>query len=220
MTVGTEKLEAIRSSAQDELARRRLLEYARVMDPRFIPARHLVLVAEYLEKLERREIRKLAITMPPRHGKTRLVSQIFCAWHLSRHPDQDIVLASYGSEVAEGSSRAVRTLLTDERFPFVDVELREDSRSVGRWQTKQGATLIAAGVGTGLTGRGFSRRNLRRLTKRPRISGFGRYFEQYARVVSRRVFNARQSRKPSRPRGWRSDSCDDWHALVRKGSAR
>jgi hypothetical protein len=47
-------------------------------------------------------------------------------------------VASYGAELAEQTSRAVRTLLDGERYPF-SAKLREDSRSVGRFETKEGA---------------------------------------------------------------------------------
>ncbi len=156
MTVSSDDRALLAQAAYQELARRNLLDYCSLMDPNFISARHLELIAGYLERLERREIRKLAVTMPPRHGKTRLISQLFASWYLGKHPDHDIILASYGSELAEGNSRAVRTLVTDDRFPFPDVGLREDSRSVGRWETRQGATLIAASVSSGITGRGFA----------------------------------------------------------------
>lgn len=151
-------LEVARPALLDGLsasvARRSLIDYCTLMDPRFIPARHLDLIAEHLEKLERREITRLCVTLPPRHGKTRLISQLFASWYVGKHSDHDVILASYGSELAEGNSRAVRTLVTDDRFPFSGVSLREDSRSVGRWQTEQGGTLVAVGVGAGLTGRG------------------------------------------------------------------
>jgi hypothetical protein len=45
-------------------------------------APHLALLIDHLEALERRDIRRLVVAMPPRHGKSRLVSQLFPAWGL------------------------------------------------------------------------------------------------------------------------------------------
>jgi hypothetical protein len=140
--------------ARRELSRRSLLDFTQQMDPTFERARHLQLLADHLEALDRREIRRLVVAMPPRHGKSRLSSQAFPAWFAGRNPRESIVLASYGSELAERNSRAVRDLVVDERYPFADVRLREDSRSAGRWQTTGGGIVIAAGIGSGLTGFG------------------------------------------------------------------
>lgn len=148
--------DALRRRARRELARANLLDFVGMMDPKWLPARHLLLIATYLERLERREFRKLAITMPPRHGKTRLVTQLFTAWYLGRHPDHDIILASYETDLAEINSRAIRSLVRDERYPFDGADLREDSRAVGRWQTKAGATFLATSVASGVTGYGYS----------------------------------------------------------------
>ena len=138
--------------ARQELARRRLLEYAGLMDPHWQRAPHLELIAERLEMLERREIRKLAICLPPRHGKTEL-SRKFVSWYIGRRPRHHIILASYGAELAEQSSRAVRSMVNDDAYPF-GTKLREDSRSVGRFETQGGGVLVAVGVGSGVTGFG------------------------------------------------------------------
>jgi predicted phage terminase large subunit-like protein len=145
---------AIGAAARDELARRSLLDFAQLLDPTYERARHLELLAEKLEALERRDIRRLIVAMPPRHGKSRMCSQLFPAWLLGRGPDKAIVLASYGSELAEQNSRRVRELVADERYPFVDVSISEASRAVNRWQTTAGGVVIAAGVGSALTGFG------------------------------------------------------------------
>jgi len=91
--------------------------------------------------------------MPPRHGKTELASRKFVAWYLGRNPRHQVILASYASELSEGNSRAVRTMIEDDTYPF-PTRMREDSRSVGRFETVQKGVLVAVGVGSGLTGRG------------------------------------------------------------------
>lgn len=145
--------EALSSSAQEELARRRLLDFCTRVDPGYQTPPHIRLLAEHLEALERGEIDRLCVSMPPRHGKSRLVSQLFTAWYLGRHPREDVVIASYGSDLAERNSRVVRDVVQDSRNPF-DVAIRMDSRSVGRWHTAAGGQVLAVGVGSGLTGHG------------------------------------------------------------------
>lgn len=144
---------ALQPVLRQEKARRDLLTFAERMDPRWQRAPHLAALAEQLQRLERREIRRLFVAMPPRHGKTELASRKFVAWYFGRNPSHQVILASYASELSEGNSRAVRTMMEDDSYPF-QTRLREDSRSVGRFETIQKGVLVAVGVGSGLTGRG------------------------------------------------------------------
>ncbi len=124
------------------------------MLPDYARAPHTDLICDRLEAVERGEVRRLVIACPPQHGKSTNVSRLFPAWVLGRDPRRSIVLASYGSELAEGHSRAARALLTSERFPVPDVRLSSDSTAVGRWHTTAGGGMLAVGVGGGLTGWG------------------------------------------------------------------
>ena len=64
------------------------------------PAAHLLLLLSYLDKLERREIRKLMITMPPRHAKSTTVNQLWLPRYIMEHPEERIILTSYESDFA------------------------------------------------------------------------------------------------------------------------
>lgn len=121
--------------------------------PSYQPARHTVALCEALEALEAREIRRLIVTMPPRHGKTLHASQALPAWYLGRRPSESVILASYAAELAESNSRRARGFVTDPRFPFA-TNVAADSSAVNRWATSAGGGLIAAGVGGGITGFG------------------------------------------------------------------
>jgi predicted phage terminase large subunit-like protein len=150
----TAPLHAVAPLAQAELARRRLADLLALLLPSYERAAHLDLLAEHLEALDRREIVRLLVQMPPRHGKTLHVSQAFPAWWLGRHPADSIILASYAAELAEANSRRARGFLLDQRWPFPDVRVSPESGAVGRWNTTGRGGLIAAGVGGGLTGFG------------------------------------------------------------------
>jgi predicted phage terminase large subunit-like protein len=136
-----------------ERARRDLIAFSERMDPKWQRAPHLQHIARALQALERREIRKLCIVLPPRSGKTQLARK-FVAMYLGQHPAHEIIVSSYGAELAEESSRSVRGMLESSAYPFTGVKLREDSRAVGRFATEQGGVLVAVGVQGGLTGRG------------------------------------------------------------------
>ena len=94
------------------------------------------------------------MAVPPRHGKTELVSVNYPSWVLGRAPASKIILASYALELAMRNSRLARNKLLEAEWPFPEVELAQDSMAAGRWGTKQGGEVLAAGVGSGITGFG------------------------------------------------------------------
>jgi len=136
-----------------EKARRGLSAFCAQMDPAYSPARHTNVICDHLEQVERGEIDRLAMFLPPRHSKTYHVSQRFPAWYLGRNPDHQLILASYGAELAESNSRVVRNLLSDQRYPF-ETRVAADSSAVSRWGTDSKGVVIAAGVGGAMTGFG------------------------------------------------------------------
>jgi predicted phage terminase large subunit-like protein len=109
-----------------------------------------------LEAVERGEIDRLIVMMPPRHGKTMHVSQALPAWTLGRNPRAQVILASYGAELAEGNSRKARSYMRSDRWPF-ECRVSDESRAQNRWQTDAGGILIATGCEGGLTGYGADR---------------------------------------------------------------
>lgn len=114
-------------------------------------------LANALMAVERGETRRLMVTMPPRHGKSELVSVRFPAWYIGRNPDKRVVIASYASDLAQRFSRQVRSVVTSEKFGrmFPGVALNQMSRAVDAWDiaNKRGG-LKAVGVGGPLTGHG------------------------------------------------------------------
>ncbi len=148
--------EALASVTRDELARRRLGDFIALMEPSYERAPHTKIICEHLEAIEFGEIERLMIFMPPRHGKTMHTSQAFPAWSLGRNPSSHIVLASYGSELAEENSRKARAYMRDEAWPF-ECKVSEESRAANRWHTDAKGVLIATGCEGGLTGRGAHR---------------------------------------------------------------
>jgi len=118
-------------------------------------APHHQLIASYLEAVERGEIDRLMIFSPPRHGKSEIVSRKFPAWYLGRNPNKQIIAASYNSDLAADFGRDVRNLVADSVYHGIfGVNLRQDSKAADRWNTQNGGAYIAAGVGSGITGRG------------------------------------------------------------------
>jgi predicted phage terminase large subunit-like protein len=109
-----------------------------------------------LEAIERGDVDRLMIFMPPRHGKSELASRRFPAWYLGKNPARQIISASYNSDLSTDFGREVRNLMASADFGdvFPDTRLRIDSKAADRMNTEQGGAYFAAGVGTATTGRG------------------------------------------------------------------
>lgn len=136
-------------------ARKSLIAFTEYTNPEYEAVGHHKLIASELEAVERGEIDRLMIFMPPRHGKSELASRRFPSWYLGRNPNKQIIAASYNSDLASDFGREVRDIVkTPEYSRLFDVRLAEDSRAVNRWHTSQKGVYIAAGVGTAITGRG------------------------------------------------------------------
>ena len=149
-----------RQAAAAELLSRRkaragLLEFTKYTNPAYAAAPHHELIVQKLEAVERGEIKRLMITMPPRHGKSELASRRFPAWYLGRNADKQIIAASYNSDLANDFGREVRNIVHSPEFmALFETGLAQDSKAANRWHTDKGGMYVAAGVGTAITGRG------------------------------------------------------------------
>ena len=160
MSLAAKSLSPSPREAASELLRRdqatqSLIQFTEYTNPAYRPAAHHTLIAEHLEAVERGEIDRLMIFMPPRHGKSELGSRRFPAWYLGRNPDKQIIAASYNSDLASDFGREVRNIVADPVYRrLFGVELAQDSQAANRWHTSKGGAYVAAGVGTAITGRG------------------------------------------------------------------
>ena len=133
-----------------------VLKFAQHMYNGYSTPAHVQLIAKSLEALERDEFDRLAIFMPPRHGKSMLCSEMFPAWFLGRNPKNFVIQSTYAQELADDFGRKVRNHVKSEEFTkvFPNTTLREDSTSAKRFHTVQGGTYSAVGAGGAITGRG------------------------------------------------------------------
>lgn len=152
--------EAMREMAAREVSRRFLLPYVK----RFFPTYSAGWVHQdicrrlekFVEAVERQESPRLILTMPPRHGKSTLVSDMFPSWVLGKHPTWEIISTSYAVSLPIKFSRAIRDRLRNPLYNalFPQAELRPDAAGVEEWRLTQGGGYRAAGVGGGITGMG------------------------------------------------------------------
>lgn len=63
-------------------------------------APHNRLLAEKLDAVERGEIKRLMVFMPPRHGKSMTISESFPSYFIGKNPERRVIEASYGDDLA------------------------------------------------------------------------------------------------------------------------
>lgn len=122
----------------------------------FYPARYLRAMCHQLERLERGEIKRLLIILPPRHLKSFCTSVVFPVWLQGRKPSIKIISASYGASLAEDFSWQSRRLMEQDltRAIFPGLEIDRKKASVADLRTTLGGQRLATSVGGPITGKG------------------------------------------------------------------
>ena len=145
-----EEIEALNVIGANEL-----IPFCALTNINYNPAWIHYQIAEKLEAVERGEIKRLILCVPPRHGKSELGSINFPAWYLGRHPFHEVIIASYSAELAQDFGYKTRNLVNSEEYQEIfNAKLRDDSRSKAKWLTGEGGGYTSAGVGGAITGRG------------------------------------------------------------------
>ena len=141
---------------QNQLAYDDLIEFCKAMMSDFIVGRHHRILADMLMGIERGDKDRVCVNIPPRHGKSQLVSIFYPAWFLGRNPDKKVMMVSHTTDLAVDFGRKVRNIIASEAYRsiFPTVKLASDSKSAGRWSTNVGGEYYACGVGSALAGRG------------------------------------------------------------------
>ena len=105
---------------------------------------------------------RLIITMPPRSGKSEIVSRRFPAYFLGKYPDLSIISVSYSASLAEDFSRDVQRIIDSDEYKkiFPDAKL-SDKKDKNYKRTSDFFEIVdhkgvycSAGVGGSITGKG------------------------------------------------------------------
>lgn len=122
------------------------------------------LIASTLDKVVEGKIKRLMIFASPQHGKSELASIRLPAYWLGRRPDDPVIIASYGADLARSKSRQARDIVESPEYGSLfgsrrtteldPIAIRSDSRAVHQWSLAPPyrGGVRAVGVGGGLTG--------------------------------------------------------------------
>ena len=165
--VTKEQRQVLMEEALRELARRTMGDFVLYVDDNYRMNWHHRLLCDYLDKLACKEIRRLMVFMPPRHGKSELVSRKFPAYLLGRNPDTSIISCSYSADLASRMNRDVQRLIDSEKYSLLFPESHlfgKNIRSTAKGSFLRNSDIFeivnhrgtyrSSGVGGGITGMG------------------------------------------------------------------
>lgn len=148
-----EELE-IREELEKEKARNSLIDFITYTQPSYEVIWFHKAICEWIDKLLRRDIKKLMIFIPPQHGKTEISSRKTPAYALGRNPREKVILMSYNltkaSEFCTDCNRIIKSEEFEELFPEVQINGRDKTDF---FEINNGTGFYkSAGIGSGITG--------------------------------------------------------------------
>ena len=129
-------------------------QFIEKVDRSFVFHRHTDHIIEQLQLVADGKLRRLMIWMPPRAGKSYLVSQLFPAYYIYLYPEKFVGVASYSADLAGEFSRVAREFYKEAlelAIPGVAPLALEGQK---RWGTTLGGGVWAVGRGGSCTGKG------------------------------------------------------------------
>lgn len=111
-------------------------------------------IQEFLDTPTDKAMDILLLSVPPRHGKSYTVTETLPAWFLGKHPDNNVILASFEGTIAEGFSRRNRDKFNEYNLDVFGVKPNNNVQGVALWETEKGGRCRAAGLKGGITSYG------------------------------------------------------------------
>lgn len=164
------------------LCRESLIHYMRRMAPWFMIEEVHCAIAIHLEALSILDIDRLMMFLPPRTGKSSMVSQFFPSWWAGKFPSDQILQVGHSVDLSRGFSLDVRAFMNDPEYQWIfpGIRLAKDAKAAGKWRVEEVQAVLngitaearaeaskaskrqkqgqynAAGVTSNIAGKGFN----------------------------------------------------------------
>lgn len=144
-------------------ARENLLDFTLATFPSYEVNWHHKELCKILTRFANGDIKRLIVCMPPRHGKSQLVSRQLPAFILGQNPKARIIAASYSADLASMMNRDVQRLIESEHYQniFPNTTIPSNTTKTGWLRNSDifeimdyGGIYRSVGVGGGITGQG------------------------------------------------------------------
>lgn len=139
-----------------EAAPKDLTAFAEFINPEEPPAFHHAWMCERLMDIERGDILRMMLSMPPGHAKSTYASRMFPAWYMGRNPTHRYIQAGHTQNFCENEfGKKTKAIVDSEKFRqvFPEIYLSADSKAAGYWSLAGfGGSYLTRGVGQGIAG--------------------------------------------------------------------
>lgn len=122
---------------------------------RYIVTPQARLLCEVMEKVERGELKRVAVSIGPQFGKSQIISRAAPAWSIGRNPRLNQILGSYNQDFANEFGFEVRNIIESPVYSqvFPDAELMKGGKAKDLLMTTKGGKTAFVGVGGSGTGK-------------------------------------------------------------------
>lgn len=150
------------SALKQRVCRDSFRHFIQYVQPTYFFNWHHEILIDACQRLADRKVKRLIVMMPPRHGKSEIVSRLFPAWVLGRNPDEQIITASYSADLASAMNRDCQRIISSDNYKSIFTGTRlSEGKEVGVVRNNSRFDIpghkghyVSAGVGGGITGVG------------------------------------------------------------------
>lgn len=149
------------------LARTKLIPFAELMMPdkaepdnpnlsRYSAQIHHHAIAKALEQVEQKKLQFVILCAPPRHGKSRLTTELMPAHILGQDPYANIIVGCYNERLANDFGRRIRTIIQHPTYTdiFPNTHLTKGGKAQNLLATDENGMIACVGRKGTTTGRG------------------------------------------------------------------
>lgn len=116
-------------------------------------AAHHRLLIDKLEAVERGEIKRLMVFMPPGSAKSTYASVVFPAWFMGRKRRRNVIVATYASSLGRKIGRRIRSIVKQPTYGEIfQTGLAPDQSAADEWALGNGNEFMSGGILSGITG--------------------------------------------------------------------
>lgn len=116
-------------------------------------------ICDFIQKIAdgEPEYRRTVISLPPRTGKSLLISKIFPSWQMGRSPLAQFIMSSYAMGLSQENSRSVLNYIKSDKFKWVfpECDIDSDKCNLTTIRNLNGGLIKVASAGGNVTGFGF-----------------------------------------------------------------
>ncbi len=117
---------------------------------------HSSMLCDIVENITAKKTKRVAISIPPQHGKTIHLTQLGLAHIWGQNPKASIIVATYNQTRADELGHEFRQMINNRpvyQQVFPNIEFMKDAKSKSFMQNTAGGKIFFIGVGGSITGR-------------------------------------------------------------------